>query len=83
MRRPFHGSRRYAFTETFRLLMGFALGAASPFIGLTIAAGLMAMREGVWLAGAAQRRRDRRGAPESLAWLRRSGGGQSAGDGCI
>lgn len=55
---------RYAFTETFRLLMGFALGAliawklklgaASPFIGLTIAAGLMALREGVWLAGAAK-----------------------------
>ena len=55
---------RYAFTETFRLLMGFALGAliawklklgaASPFIGLTIAAGLMALREGAWLAGAAK-----------------------------
>ncbi|MBI1399770.1 polysaccharide biosynthesis C-terminal domain-containing protein [Hyphomonas sp.] len=45
---------RYAFTETFRILMGFALGEASPFIGLTIAAGLMALREGVWLAGVAK-----------------------------
>ena len=55
---------RYAFTETFRLLMGFALGAliawqlklgaASPFIGMTIAAGLMALREGAWLLGAAK-----------------------------
>lgn len=55
---------RYAFTETFRLLTGFTLGAliawqlklgaASPFIGLAIAAGLMALREGAWLIGAAK-----------------------------
>ncbi|MBA3068625.1 MAG: lipopolysaccharide biosynthesis protein [Hyphomonas sp.] len=55
---------RYAFTETFRLLTGFALGAliawqlklgaASPFIGMTVAAGLMALREGRWLIGAAR-----------------------------
>jgi len=56
--------RRYAFTETFRLLTGFALGAlvalktglgaAAPFAGLAGAAFLMALREGVWLAGAAR-----------------------------
>lgn len=55
---------RYAFTETFRLLMGFALGAliaiymgygaAAPFIGMAIAACLMAVREGSWLMGAAK-----------------------------
>lgn len=56
--------RRYAFTETVRLLMGFTvgallawrtgLGAAAPFAGLACAAGLMALREGVWLAGASR-----------------------------
>jgi len=55
---------RYAFTETFRLLMGFALGAliaiylgygaAAPFMGMVLAAGLMALREGSWLIGAAK-----------------------------
>ncbi|MEZ5953738.1 MAG: lipopolysaccharide biosynthesis protein [Hyphomonas sp.] len=51
--------RRYVFTETFRLLMGFALGAfaawklglgsAAPFFGMVVAGGLMALREIVWL----------------------------------
>lgn len=46
---------RYAFTETFRLLIGFAIGAfaawklnvgaAAPFVGLVAAAALMCLRE--------------------------------------
>jgi O-antigen/teichoic acid export membrane protein len=55
---------RYAFVETFRLLAGFVLGAllclwlrwgaAAPFMGLTIAGGLMVLREGPWLFSAAK-----------------------------
>ncbi|WP_353256202.1 lipopolysaccharide biosynthesis protein [Hyphomonas sp.] len=55
---------RYVFTESFRLLMGFLLGAlaawyfglgsAAPFIGMVMAAGLMALREGKWLLEAAK-----------------------------
>lgn len=55
---------RYVFTESFRLLMGFLLGAliawyfglgsAAPFIGMVMAAGLMVLREGKWLFEAAK-----------------------------
>lgn len=55
---------RYAFTESFRLLMGFGLGAltawyfdlgpAAPFIGLCLASGMMALREGQWVLAAAK-----------------------------
>ena len=56
--------RRYVFTETFRLLMGFALGAfgawqldlgaAAPFFGMVAAGGLMALRELAWLMQSAK-----------------------------
>ena len=55
---------RYAFTETFRLLVGFALGAlaawlldagaAAPFIGLVAAGAMMATRELPFLLNAAK-----------------------------
>jgi O-antigen/teichoic acid export membrane protein len=55
---------RYAATETFRLLIGFALGAllawhwklgpAAPFMGMAAAGLMMAAREGAWLSGAAK-----------------------------
>ncbi|MEZ5998561.1 MAG: lipopolysaccharide biosynthesis protein [Hyphomonas sp.] len=55
---------RYVFTETFRLLIGFALGAfaawrlglgsASPFFGMVFAGGLMAAKELVWLVRSAK-----------------------------
>lgn len=55
---------RYAFVETSRLLIAFILGAifcwklgwgaAGPFIGLTIAAGIFALREGPWLVSQAR-----------------------------
>lgn len=55
---------RYAFTATFRLLLGFALGAlacwltdlgpAAPLAGLTVATLLMAVRELSWLIKASK-----------------------------
>lgn len=69
--------RRYAGVKCFQLLAGFGLGAliawqtgfgaAAPFIGLAIAAWLVALREGAWLIGSARGGRVQPGA--ARAWM--------------
>ena len=68
---------RYAIVESLRLLLGFAFGAlvaliggfgaAAPFVGLTVAAGLMALKEGPWLLD--QARGGRKDRALNRAWL--------------
>ena len=68
---------RYAIVESLRLLLGFAFGAlvaliggfgaAAPFVGLTVAAGLIALKEGPWLLD--QARGGRKDRALNRAWL--------------
>lgn len=68
---------RYSLVETLRLLLGFAFGAwmaliggygaAAPFMGLTIAAAMMALKEGPWLLSEARGGRKDKGL--GRAWL--------------